>query len=190
MGDIIEKRGIEMENKTMEQQIAELTPEQKASMGGIYRMYVICLAVMAIAALLVGGGLFLHFNGEANEIGKRIEALEGMREVAEANAEVEAKLSDKLHNEITGGELDTVDMKVAVASMEYTGKIRDLQDEKSSMQQNRYRALMITGAALLVLLVAVIIIFKVKYPYFSENKYEYMKKMQKKQNSVSAPADK
>jgi hypothetical protein len=144
-----------MSKVSIEQQIAELTPEQRNNMGKIYKKLILSLIAVVLVGVLVGVGLFV-------EASIRLEKAE----------EKHDRISTKI-------ELNT-------ASNSYDFSLYDEQKEALNeyydIKQERPVSLVIGTGISFIGVVAVGLVFKAKYPYFSEKKYSYLKKMQNNAN--------
>ncbi len=135
--------------KPIEQQIAELTYEQKNSLKDIYKKFLTSFIVVWVIAFLVGAGLFITFTVKAQEAKDRYDYLQTKIDLHAANY---------------NWDFDLYDEKM------------DAFDEYYDMQEKKPLAFFAGGAVLALGLVLVLGIFKSKYPYFSEKKYSYLKK--------------
>lgn len=136
----------------IEQQIAELTPEQKGNMKKIYKRYLTAVIVTFVVSILVGLGIFM---------------------------DARLKLTQ------AKDEYDRIDTKIALNQMSniYDSSLYDqryeLMDECFELEDRKMFSPAIAGAMMLFGALAIFVVFKVKYPYFSEKKYEYLKKLEK-----------
>ncbi len=137
---------------SIEQQIAELTPEQKNNMGKIYKRYIICLISVFLIGVLVGIGIFAKASINEKKAKDEHDGLQTKIELSEITHKYDTSLFDE--------------------SSEALDEYYDAKLLKSS-------ALAIGSAISLIGILVVFIAFKKKYPYFSEKKYSYLKKMEK-----------
>lgn len=141
-----------MSKISIEQQIAELTPEQRNAMGNIYKKYVISLIVVFLLGVLAAVGMFVEASireGQANDELDKIQTMIAL-------------------NEIT----NKYDFSLFDESSEALDEYYDAKHDKN-WAPAKGSAVSFFGVLI------VIIIFKKKYPYFSEKKYTYLKKAQK-----------
>lgn len=141
-----------MSKPSIEQQVAELTPEQRNRMGTVYKKYLITLLLVALAGVLVTIGLFVEANIRETIAHNRHEALQAEIELNEMTNTYNAALFDESQEAL---------------------------DEYYDSKQQKGLSLMIGSGVMLGGLVITYGIFKKKYPYFSEKKYAYLKKMTK-----------
>ena len=137
-----------MSKKPIEQQVAELTPEQKSKMGKIYKGYLIATISVLLASVIAIVVLYSGASIRCEQAKEKYDRLE----------------AQSLYN------INLFDERMEAMDAYYDAKI------------DKGVALMIGGGIGSVCLLAVAIFVKVKYPYFSEKKYTYLKKQQK--NSV------
>ena len=144
-----------MSKISIEQQIAELTIEQKNNMGKIYKKYLISIISIFLLGILAGVGIFAEASIKAERAKEEWDRLEAISDFNEANNIYDSSLSRKT--------IDAID--------EYY----DAEQEKSG-------GIAAGSAVSLLGVLLTFAVFKKKYPYFSEKKYEYLKKMQKNSN--------
>ena len=142
------------DTRKLQEQIAEMTEEQKNNMGKIYKKYVLSIVLVFCVGILIALGLFAEASireGKAKEKHNRIQA---QIELNEQTNEYDFSLFDESSNAL---------------------------DEYYDMKQQKNLSLVIgSGIAFFGVLITYFI-FKRKYPYFSEKKYNYLKKMEKNQ---------
>lgn len=141
--------------KTIEQQIAELTSEQKNSMKKIYRKYLISFFSVILVGVILIVGIYLY--------------------AAEPAKEAKAKY-DELSEQIDILSDDDWNLDASREMFELMEKRGEYFDEYHDMKRLKSSSLGIGGGVGFIGLLVVILIFKKKYPYFSEKKYLYMKK--------------
>lgn len=140
---------------SIEQQVAELTPEQKNNLLKAWKKYVkISIAIVVL--------MFIALIGMYVEAGIRVE---------EANDKYERIQTQIALNEYNGG----------YDSSLYSARY-DAWDELYDAKQDQNRAFIICGGAGFVAALVTLFVFKKKYPHFSEKKCRYLKKMEKKAN--------
>lgn len=132
---------------SIEQQVAALTDEQKANMGRIYKRYVTTLLSIVAAVVIVAVAVFVCITLKIDEVQNKREALAISMQLDPLNS------------------LSLFDESSALLDQYY-----DLQQWKSYV-------LILAGVTALMAVLIVFVIFKKKYPYFSEKKYTYLKKM-------------
>ena len=135
-----------MAKQSIEQQVAALTEEQKNNLESIYKKYHRCLIFILIGALVLTLGLYCFFSVREAEAKDRYDA-----------ATASLLMSDSYN------------------SPSYKTSY-ELLDEYFDAKELTSLAFVIGPAALLVAELIVILLFKQKYPYFSEKKYRYVKK--------------
>ena len=146
-----------MSNKTVEQQVAELTQEQKNNMGKIYKNYVFSLISVVLVGVILIIGIFAYASIEGEKAKDKYDAYQTSQEIREQ--------TDKLQGKIT---------------VYGIGEGMELLDEYHKMKLLKPLSLVIGGVVCMIGVIAVYLIFKKKYPYFSEKKYTYLKKMNTK----------
>ncbi len=137
---------------SLEQQIAELTPEQKNNMGKIYKKYIIFLISILLVGVLVGIGIFAEASINEKKAKDKHDKIQTLIELNETTNKYDFSLFDE--------DLEALDEY-------YDAKLR-----KNS-------ALVIGSAIAFFGVLGVYFTFKKKYPYFSEKKYTYLKKLEK-----------
>jgi len=143
-----------MSQMTMEQQIASLTPEQRASMKPIYRRYALCLVASIVLAVVVTVVLFLIFRAELAKAEEEYDRLDRAVELEEQK------------QEMFGGFID-LDLLAAHS---------DAMEHYFDCKGRTFVPFIIGGFMLFALALVVMVVFKVKYPFFSEKRYGYLKK--------------
>ncbi len=138
-----------MNHKSIEQQIAELTPEQKSNMGKIFKREIISIAAVLIGFIVIAGSIFAYAS------------------IKEKQAKVEY---DTIQAQI---EFNTT---IHYHDLTFYDKSEELFDEYYDMKQLKTDSLMVGSGVSLAAVLVICAIFKVKYPYFSEKKYKYLKK--------------
>lgn len=139
-----------MKKLSIEQQITELTPEQRNNMGKIYKKYVISLVSLVIIGVLLSLVIFAAAS------------------IKEERAE---NRYDRYQTELA---INPYDFSLMEASS-------DAFDEYMDIAENKYLSFVLGGSFILLGCFVVYFIFKIKYPYFSEKKYSYLKKIQNNQ---------
>ena len=142
-----------MSKKTIEQQIAELTPEQKNNMGKIYKKYVLSLISIVLVGVILIIGIFAYASIREEQAKDEHDKIQATIELNKSN--------------------NTYDFSLYDESMEAI-------DEYYNIKQLKPLSLVIGGIVTMIGVVIVYVIFKKKYPYFSEKKYTYLKKMRSK----------
>jgi len=138
--------------KTLQEQIAELTEDQKNNMGKIYKKYVISIAVILVISICTIVGLLV--TGSIRE-------------------EKAKEKYDRIQTQIAMNErLNIHDFSLLDESSEASDAYYDIIEQK-------YLSIGIVAGVGFVGLLIIYFIFKRKYPYFSEKKYAYLKKMKK-----------
>lgn len=135
--------------RTIEQQIVELTFEQKNNLKEIYKKFAISVAIVWVIAFLVGAGLFVSFTVKAEEARDRKESIQAQIDLNKMSFNFNFDLYDELY---------------------------EAEDEYYDMQGKKPLAFFALGGVLLIGFGIVLVTFKSKYPYFSEKKYSYLKK--------------
>ena len=135
--------------KPIEQQIAELTIEQRNSLPKIYKKYLICLGCIVLAGIIVLVSMFAVVSMKLEKAQERYERLETQQALNEMNGTFDFALSDE--------------------------KL-EAMDEYYDMIPLKPLSLCVGGAIILIGTLALFLIFRLKYPYFSEKKYTYLKK--------------
>lgn len=135
--------------KPIEQQVAELTIEQRNSLKEIYKKFTMSAIIVWVIAFLVGAGLFANFTVKAEEAKDRRDSIQTQIDLNETTFTLNFDLYDELH---------------------------EAEDEYYDMQGKKPLAFFALGGILLIGIGTVCGIFKSKYPYFSEKKYSYLKK--------------
>ena len=141
-----------MSNLPIEQQIAELTPEQKNAMGKIYKKYAI--SIIAVLLLCVIAIVVLYAQASTKE-----------EQAKEEYDIIQTKIA--LYEQAKRYDLSLYDESMKAL------------DEYHDAQQAKYFVLVAVSVVGILGILAVMFIFKKKYPYFSEKKYAYLKKIQK-----------
>ncbi len=140
------------DTRILQEQIAEMTEEQKNNMGKIYKKYVISLVLVVFVGILIALGLF-------------VEASISEEKAREKYDKIQAQI--ELNAQMNKYDFSLFDEK------------SEALDEYFDMNQQKNMSLGIgSGVAFLGVLITYFI-FKRKYPYFSEKKYAYLKKMEK-----------
>lgn len=142
-----------MSKNTIEQQVAELTNEQRLtvmSIGKKYRLSLLPAIFISIIAVIVS----VCFLAESKDISESIESYQYLRE------------------------LSMEDLNFTKA-FEYSETIDELFDKKDECSKAATTTLIIGGITGIVYIIGTILFFKTKYPYFTEGKYEYLKKLEK-----------
>ena len=143
-----------MSNKTVEQQVAELTQEQKNNMGKIYKNYVFSLISVVLVGVILIIGIFAYASIEGEKAKDRYDAYQTSQEIREQ--------TDKLQGKFT---------------VYGIGEGMELLDEYYKFERLKPLALVIGGVVVMIGVIIVYLVFKNKYPYFSEKKYKYLKKL-------------
>ena len=142
------------ETRTLQEQIAEMTEEQKNNMGKIYKKYVLSIVVVFCVGILIALGLFAEASIREEKAKEKHDRIQAQIESNEQMNEYDFSLFDESSNAL---------------------------DEYYDMKQQKNLSLVIgSGIAFFGVLITYFI-FKRKYPYFSEKKYNYLKKMEKNQ---------
>ncbi|MBO5870634.1 MAG: hypothetical protein J6Q89_07795 [Clostridia bacterium] len=141
-----------MNKISLEQRVAELTPEQKSNMGKIYKNYIISLLSVILVGVLLTIGLFLEGSIKEERAKDEYDKIQTMIELNETNNKYDFSLFDE--------------------SLEAL-------DEFYDMKQKKNLSFVIGSGVTFFGVLAVYFIFKIKYPYFSEKKYTYLKKLEK-----------
>ena len=141
-----------MSKASTEQQIAALTPEQKRSMGTIYKKYIVTLLLIALAGVFIIAGLFVGATIREGNAKVRYDAIQTQIELNEMTNTYDASLFDESSEAL---------------------------DEYYDMKQQKNLSLVIGSGVVVVGVLVTYGIFKKKYPYFSEKKYTYLKKQNK-----------
>ena len=144
-----------MATKPIEQQVAELTPAQRNNLGKIFVGYLVSLILLIAIGLGVGVGMFLYYDEAADEAEMKMDAID-----------LEIDLNNRL---------GIIDTDLYDEQEEYTDEYYDMKEMKS------LSLIIAPGIAFVGILVLVLVV-KFKFPYFSEKKYNYVKKMEKLQN--------
>ncbi len=141
-----------MAKKPIEQQVAELTLEQKSNMGKIYKKYIIWLIAIFLVGVLVGIGISAEASINEKRAKDKHDKIQTQIELNEATNKYDFSLFDE--------------------SLEALDEYYDAKQRKNSA--------LVTGSAISFFgVLGVYFIFKKKYPYFSERKYAYLKKLEK-----------
>lgn len=135
--------------KTIEQQVAELTFEQKNTLKEIYKKFAISVLIVWVVAFLVGAGLFVNFTVKAEEAKDRKESIQTQINLNKMSFNFNFDLYDELY---------------------------EAEDEYYDMQEKKPLAFFALSGILLIGFGIVLVTFKSKYPYFSEKKYSHLKK--------------
>ena len=139
---------------SIENQVAQLTEEQKRNMGKIYKKYTISLCSIFVITVITAVFAYFYFGAQAEKAADRYEAMKTQNELQQMQAEMTGSFYVPPANTST---------LVAYYDL--------LQDQGISI--------MVIGIIGLICEFAVYLIFKKKYPYFSEKKYKYLKKQNK-----------
>ena len=135
--------------KPIEQQIAELTEEQKANLKPLYKKYgIILLSILGICAILGTIG-YLYTSSLVNE--------------------AEEKYNDLCYATELNADLGIIDLDLM-------DEHHEAMDAYFDLLPFTYAPI---GAAGLLLIIGVLVtyfVFKKKYPYFTEKRYTYLKK--------------
>ena len=129
--------------------MAELTYEQKSSLKDIYKKFLTSFIIVWVVSFLVGASLFVTYAVKAEEAKNEYNYIETQIVLGEANSNWNFDLYDKKYEAF---------------------------EEYNDMNGKKPLAFFAAGAVLLIGFGLVLGIFKVKYPYFSEKKYSYLKK--------------
>ena len=144
-----------MSKVSIEQQIAELTPEQKNNMGKIYKRLIVSLVAVVLVGVLAGVGMFVEASIREEKAKEKHERI---------TTKIELNAAD-----------NTYDFSLFDEQKEALNEYYDIKESKTST--------LVIGSGISFLGVVVVgLVFKVKYPYFSEKKYSYLKKMQNNAN--------
>lgn len=143
--------------KTMEQQITELTTEQRNNLGKIFKKLMISYTVIISLGVILSIGLLLFSTMKAGHAKSQYDAIQNQLDYNQRN---------NIYN------LDLFDESSALFD-EYLDWIE-------------FRPLSVTVVAIIAIVAVLItlLIFKIKYPYFSEDKYLYLRKIEKKNNKM------
>lgn len=144
-----------MSKVSIEQQIAELTPEQKANMGKLFKKYIAGIVVVCLVAILAAGGLFVETSLRLEKAEERYERI---------STEIELNAENNTYD------LSLFDEK------------REALDEYYDIKEERLNSLYVGCAIAFFGVIVIEVIYRKKYPYFSEKKYAYLKKMQNNAN--------
>lgn len=143
--------------KPIEQQIAELTHEQRNSIKGIYKKYIVVYVAVLVIGIIVSAVSFMFVSMKLEKAEERYERLAIQQEINEKNGTFDFELSDEK---------------------------TEAMDEYYDLKPIRIFSLL-TGPIVILIGTGVIFgIFKSKYPYFSEKKYTYLKKNGYYNNSI------
>ena len=132
-----------MSRKPIEQQVAELTPEQKNNMGKIYKKYSISIVSILLIFFILVIAMFAYASSKEKQAKTRADMI--------------------LENNI----FSSYDER------------EELLEEYYDAKQLKPLTLIVGGGVSLAAIVVVCLIIQRKYPYFSEQKYKYLKKMEK-----------
>ena len=138
-----------MYKTTIEQQVAALTPEQRANMKPIYRKYFSASILVLLLAVVLGVVSFLLISKAADDAKARLDEL------------------DRLTDENPSYILECIDEKL------------DCIDRYYDMKSLKPMALGVFGIVCILGAIVIYFVFKRKYPYFSEKKYAFIKKQEK-----------
>ena len=142
------------DTRKLQEQIAEMTEEQKNNMGKIYKKYVLSIVLVFCVGILIALGLFAEASIREEKAKEKHNRIQAQIELNEQTNEYDFSLFDESSNAL---------------------------DEYYDMKQQKNLSLVIgSGIAFFGVLITYFI-FKRKYPYFSEKKYNYLKKMEKNQ---------
>ncbi|MBR5239294.1 MAG: hypothetical protein IKW04_01795 [Clostridia bacterium] len=147
--------------KTLEEQIAELTPEQKSNMKTIYKKYFCCTTCICIIFVIIMIAGFGYFSKEEQKA-------KAIYDYKVTTIELDNQFKEQLA-EING------EMYIGPNSYEVP-EVAAAREKYQNMSLAKFGTLVVGGAIGLVSTLAVFCIFKKKYPYFSEKKYKYLKK--------------
>ena len=141
---------------SVEQQVAELTAEQKSNMGKIYKKYILSVVLVALAGVLIAIGLFVEAGIKEEKAKDKYDGIQIQQELNELTNEYDFSLFDE--------------------SIEALDAYHDAQRQKDT-------CLMIGSGVAFFGVLTVYFVFRKKYPYFSEKKYACLKKMERAQNA-------
>lgn len=144
-----------MAAKPIEQQVAELTPQQRMSLGKIFKWYLVTLILLVAIGVSLVVGLYVYYDSAADAAELKHDAVQLHIALNEGLGEFDLSLYDK--------------------SQQYLDEYFDMEQMKSS-------ALLIGSGFSFVGVLVLYLVVKLKYPYFSEQKYFYVRKMEKQQN--------
>lgn len=139
-----------MLEKTIEQQVAELTPQQKNSIKDIYKKFIIVYVVVLVIGIIVSAASFMFVSMKLEQAQERYERLETQQAINEMNGTFDFALSDEKMEAI---------------------------DEYYDLKPIRVFSLLTGPVVILIGTGVILVVFKSKYPYFSEKKYTYLKKV-------------
>lgn len=140
-----------MAKKTIEQQVAELTPEQKGNLEKIYQKYLKALMVIVLAGVVLAVGIFVYAVVMENQAKDTHEAIQATFALNAQQKGYDASMHDE-----SAKWLDTY----------------------HNMKLLKPAAFAIASIAVLIGICILCLIYKVKYPYFSEKKYLYIQRME------------
>lgn len=134
--------------KPIEQQVAELTNEQRSSIKSIYKKMVIVEICCIIIGLIISACSFVFVAVKAEEAKDRYEMLETQQALNEMNGTFSFALSDE--------EMEAMDEYYDYKGIQIFSLLPGL------------------GLSLIGIIVSYCIM-KAKYPYYSEGKYKYLR---------------
>ncbi len=139
-----------MSKKTIEEQIAELTPEQKNSMGKIYKKLNISIITVFLICIVLIIGIFFYFHNEEKRASDEHDRIQTTIDINSSNYKYDFSLYDD--------------------SDEALDRVYD-------MQEAQYLTIIIGCLVGILAIGMILVVFKTKYPYYSEKKYKYLKKL-------------
>ena len=138
--------------KPIEQQVAELTPEQRGNLGKAFKLMIMLIIISLLIGILTGL-VFYAENKEQEKIAK------------EKYDETQAKIDEASENNI-------FDLSLYDDNLE---AMNEYYDKKNKT----YRGVVYGGIVASGCCFASAFYMNYKYPYFSEKKYFYLKKLEK-----------
>ena len=137
--------------KTIEQQVAELTPEQRGSLKKIYKRTFVAELIVAGIALFACLAMFIFLGIETAEAKEEMEYYQTQIEIEE---------------NMPGFHFD----------FELHEEYQEAMDEYYDLKQITNIGYIAIGLFAILAIVGIAVFVKTKYPYFSEAKYRYCKK--------------
>lgn len=141
-----------MDKRPIEQQVAELTPEQRNNMGKVFKTYVISLVSILLLFGIAVVALLTFSNAREKEAKEKYDEVQAI--------------------------VDSFEQKGKYNPNAYEA-LELAMDNYYDIREGKALNLMVISIIALFLYLLAIIIIKKKYPYFSDKKYTYLKKLQK-----------